>query len=337
MRSSQSEQALRKEGFQESDGTLLYMPRLEISAIDTQAGLRNQARLLEPIDPELQESYFIMSEEGSEAPAIVVYKRKNRPVWVPIDGNQRIAVAKKRNQRFVDAYQVNTESQEIIDRLTWFFNNKVNGKRLKREENIEHAVTMVNKYGWDVKVAASYAGVAPRAVTKRISMEKLRNILRNRGATTACQLTDDKIEELQPLVNLGEELFTEAAKITYSCGLGLNDIMELKKDINHAKTVEAKTKAVVDFGNSPKALQRRAETKGGTLRPKRYGSQPCEELFTLAKKMDRLLNKYDKHALRRSGVGFKEQRELVQEVVNGLITTFGLGARVNDRLEEVCP
>lgn len=334
MRSPLYEQALKREGFREEDGSLTYLPCLELSDINVQAGIRNQARLLEPLDEELIDNYTIMNNAGSEAPAIVVHKKRNRPIWSPIDGNQRIAAAKKCGFKTIDAYQVNTEVQEVIDRLTWFFNNIVNGKRLTKEENIEHAVSAVQKYGWDVKVAAQQAGVSPRAITKRITTGKLRDILRGGGEASVAQLTDDKLEELYPLVKLGEEVFTEAAKIAYSCGLGLKDIVEMKKNVDRAKTNEGKIKAVVDFRNSPTAMQRRAETKGGKLKPRRFGKQPCEEIHFLLKRIDDLLNEFEKPALRRKGVGFKDTLRLARSVTDGLILTFGLGARFNSSHEK---
>lgn len=317
-------QALKSQGVD-----FTYVPRLDLNAIDVQAGLRNQARLEEPIDEELIEQYTIMSKSGSEAPAIVVYKRRNRNSWVPIDGNQRVATARRLHKSTIDAYVVNTEDQMVIDRLTWVFNNLVNGKRLSRDESIEHAVTMVQKYGMDIKQAAKEWGIPQRAVSKRIITGKLRDILRSRGASSLCNLTDDKLEELNSFIKLGEEVFVEAAKITHRCGLVKADIEEMKRDVDDAKTHAEKVKAVVAFGESPTAKQRRAETKGGTVKPKQYGNSPSEELYRAMKKVERLINTYDKAALRRKGVNFKETFELAKIVTDNLITIFGLGARLN--------
>lgn len=330
MRSQVYEQALQKQGVEFS-----YMEKLDVNAIDDSAGLRNQARLENPHDEELIAQYTVLSKGGSEPPAIVVYKRRNKNIWVPIDGNQRIAVAKRMGNKTVDAYVVQSNDQMVLDRLTWSFNNLVNGKRLTREESLEHAVTMVQKYGWDVKAAAQEWGIHPRTVNKRITSEKLRGVLRGHDFSNVCNLSDDRLDELSPIVNLGEDVFCEAASTTYNCGLTDDDIMELKGNINKAKTNEAKIQAVKDFRQSETARRRRAETKGGTFKPRSFGMTPSEQLHRGLKTIEKLLNEFSKEALRRKGVGYKETHELAHSVTDGLIQVFGLGARLNGKVKEM--
>ncbi len=327
MKSILYEQALTKQGV-----SFTYMERLDLEAIDVNAGLRNQARLMNPVDEELIDQYTQMEKGGSEAPAIVVYKRKNRNIWIPMDGNQRIAAKKKAGRKTTDAYVVESTDQMVLDRITWSFNNQVNGKRLTEEESLEHAITMVQKYGLDVKGAAKEWGVKWWLVKKKLTANKVRSVLRSRNAGHAVDMTDDKMEELHPLLPLGEDILTIAATTTYRCGLACSDIKELKKEVSAAKTHDDKLKAVAEFAESDLAKQRRAETKGGTIKATQRNLLPSERLFKQLKGVLYMLETFDKAALRRQGVHYKEMHELVVDVTDRLILTFGLGGRTKQEV-----
>ena len=322
MRAGNYEQALTKQGVDFD-----YLERLDLEAIDTDASLKNQARLLNPLEQELIDQYTSWYKEGSDGPALVVYEKKGRKrTWIIIDGNQRVTSAKKAGKKTLDAYVVKCDSQMVLDRLTWSFNNLVNGKRLSPEEALEHAKTMVQKYGMDMKAAAKEWGLSHWRVKKAVNGDKLRNILRSHNITEPCKMSDDKLEELQPFVDLGEDVFTAAASIAQRNGLTALDLKELKKNVNRAKTVEEKVRIVKTFGDTDLARQRRAETKGGTFKPVKH-VLPSEKLTRLLKDLNKLQEDYTREALRDTGDRFKEQRQLAMDVVDRLILDFGLGAR----------
>lgn len=330
MRNAAYEQVLNKEGVK-----WRYLERLDLEAVDTNAGLRNQARILLPNDPELQEQYFLMYKEGSDSPPLVVYKKKNRNQWVPIDGNQRLAAARKAGKECLDAYEVQTEDILVLDRLTWTWNNKVNGKRLTSEECLEHAKTMHLKYGLDMKAVAKEWGLPHWQLKRAVTAHKLREVLNERHCPEAKNLSDDRLEELAPFQQLGDDVFVAVAGTVHRCGLSALDVKELKKEVGRAKTHADKVRAVHEFGESDLAQQRKAETKGGTVRPRQGGVLPSERLLLKLKDAQHLLEQYPAEALRRKGPNYKEMREVVVEVVDKLTLVFGLGARPNRETKEV--
>lgn len=324
MKSALYEQVLQREGVE-----FTYMERLDLNAIDTKAGLANQARLREPIREDLISQYAELYKQDSDGPAIVVWKRKNVNRWVPIDGNQRVAAAKRAKLKTVDAYIVDWAGDEmVLNRLTWSFNNQVNGERISPEEILDHAVSYASKYGVDASTAAKHFGAKAWEVKRRLSANKMRTILHQRNASNAAKLSDDKLEDLRPLANLGEDIFTLAASTAQLCGLSNPDIKALNEEVKKAKTLDDKVKAVTAFSQSDLVKQRKAQTKGGTIKVTQNGLLPSERLYKQFLSLQRLFEEYDKVALRRQGVGYKEQHELVAEVVNRAILTFGLGGIV---------
>lgn len=326
MRSALYEQVLEREGVD-----FTYMERLDLKAIDTNAGMNNQARLLEPIKEALIEEYAELYRQGSDGPPIVVWKYKSVSRWVPIDGNQRIAAAKKAGRKTLDAYVVDwLDDRMVLDRIIGTFNNHVNGERLIYEEALEHAVSYTQKYGIDATVSAKTFGVKVWELKRRIANDKMRGILKSRGANEAAnKLPEDKLHSLQPLVSLGEDVFTQAASTVQRCGMSTSDIAHLNREVKKAKTAEAKAKVVAEFGESDLAKQRKAETQGGRVPPKQNGLLPCERLYKKFVEIQQMFEDFDKAALRRQGVGAKEMRQVIADVVDKAILTFGLGARPN--------
>lgn len=331
MRSPTYEAVLKRQGV-----SFTYLPRLDLEAIDVQASLRNQARLLNPLEDELIDQYSGWYKEGIDGPPLVVYEKKRaKRTWIIMDGNQRSHAARKAGLKTLDAYSVETTDPMVIDRITWSFNNLVNGKRLTREEALAHAVSMVEKYNLDNKTAADEFGVHTKAVQQKVLANKLRRVLHENKANEATKLSDEKLEDLNSLRSLGDEVFTAAATTAQKCGLTRMDILTLKDDVKKAKTNDEKIEAVAKFADSDLAKQRRAETKGGTVKASATGISPAERLVQHLKVIARLLDTYDKTSLRRMGAHYQETLELATEVVDRLIILYGLGSRPPKHQEAV--
>src|ERR1700724_605455 len=146
------EQALNKQGL-----AWRYEEKVLLKDIDLAKGLRNQARLECPSDESLIASYAEAKKNGDQFPPPVLW-RPGQGRWIPIDGNQRLAADAKLGCGKTDAYIVDCKDEQVVDRLTWTFNNLVNGKRLSQEEALEHAVTFVRKYAMKAEVAAKAWG-----------------------------------------------------------------------------------------------------------------------------------------------------------------------------------
>jgi hypothetical protein len=321
VKNSVYEQALTKQGV-----AFTYHESVDIADIDTARGLRNQARLVNPIEEELVEQYAAAYRDKMEFPPVVLW-RPGKGRFTPIDGNNRLAACAKAKKKWHDAYVVECADRQVVDRLTWTFNNLVNGKRLSREECVEHAVSFVLKYGYPSKQAATEWGVPEWVVTRNVRTSQLRDTLRTHNVKVPANFPEEHINTLGPLKQVGEDLFVKAAKVAIDTGIGQKECEDLVKQVKGAKTSDAKVKVIDDYADSPIAKQRRAETKGGRVRVPQ--PLPRTQLARLLQLMQRLFEDYPaKEALRPPGPEYKTAREVAADVADRLIVLFGLGATV---------
>ncbi len=166
MKNSVFEQCLNNEGVNWE-----YKEKILIEQIDLVKSQNNQARLEEPIVNELVEQYTLLEQqEGYEFPAIVLWQPGPKSKYIIIDGNNRTHAKIKANKTLTDAYLVISQDRKVIDRITWTFNNKVNGKRLTREECMIHAISYVRQYKITIAQAAKEWGVPAGSLQIKIKI-----------------------------------------------------------------------------------------------------------------------------------------------------------------------
>lgn len=317
MRSAAIEQALKNQGVE-----FTYLPRVEREQIDSNKGLRNQARLELPLDDELVKDYVTMRKDGMEPPALVLW-RPGKGKYIPADGNHRIAAGDEEDVKEYDAYVLSTTDPMVVDRISWRINNLVNGKQNTRAEILEHAKTFVRKYGQLQKEAAKEWGISFGVLSASLRVDEIRNQLLA-AAVPARKIPDDKIRALAPFQDMGEDLLVAAANLTMECGLKAEDIRSMLEKVRRARTSEAKMEALTAFRVSDLVTARKAETKGGKLKVERT---PRVQLLALLRQQERFLEKYpDTKGLRPAPTEFKEARAIAERIVNAYNAIFGFGA-----------
>ncbi len=323
MKNPSYEQALARQGV-----TFTYHESISLEDIDLGKGLRNQARLITPIDSELVEQYAAAMKDGSQFPPVVLW-RHGRGRWVPVDGNNRLAAMVKAEKNQTDAYVIECGDPMIVDRVTWTFNNHVNGKRLSREECIEHAVSFVLKYGATNKQAAQEWGVPLWQVQRSVKISQVRSRLQAQDVKLTKALTDEHIHRLGPLESVGEDVLATAAGVVAVSGVSPEECEALVKDVKAAKTHEAKAKVVEDFANSDLVKQKRAETKSGRVLPPR--PQPRMLLQRLVRQGNKLYEDYGKDGLTPPKTEYKQARGEAADFVQRLNVIFNLGSLLDAR------
>lgn len=319
MRSPLFEQTLDREGV-----NFHYMERLDLKAVDMKKGLKMQARLENPVDEETIDYYCQLYKDGSDGPPLVVWKVKNKFSWVPCDGIQRTHAAIKAGRKTLDAYVIQTDDPQVIDRITWTFNNKVNGRPLTYEERLAHAKTYVLKYGVPIKQVAKDFGVNFHTLGGAVKGEKLRMILQRNNIRIPPNTPDYRLLRLQALENLGEDLFCKAAQIVSSNGASDADIENLMRRIRQAKTHPAKLQVIEEFSQSEEMEIRRATTRGGKAKISIVPWQKLERLLTEANK---IFDTYPPGALRPGKNRYESLRTLAGIVNDKLVLIYGLGGR----------
>lgn len=322
MRSQVYEQILTKQGV-----AFDYQERVALLDIDLAKGLRNQARLENPLDEELIPQYMQMSKDGMEAPAVVL-ARTGKGRWVPVDGNQRLAATDRLGKKTHDAYLLQTNDPLVIDRLTWAFNNLVNGKRISQAEAVQHAVSMVQKYDYSPATVAKEYGIPKWLVERTLRLNKLHEVLDRNKVKRTASLTDSKLEEMRSLLELGEDILAKAAGAVGEIGLNEEEVVGLVHEVKKARNHNDKLKVIDDFAASEAAAVRRAETKGGSV--KRITPLPRDVLARKVHDLLRHMENYEKAALKPVGPEYKKVRENAFDLCNRFISLFGFGALLRE-------
>lgn len=311
------DQTLAREGVE-----FEYADKVSLDDIDSRKGLANQARLEEPLDEGLVESYAALMREGVQFPPLVLW-RPGKGRWIPVDGNQRLAACHKAGKRSIDAYLLKTTDQLVIDRLTWCLNNLVNGKRLTRDEALHHAAAYVRKYDVGPKQASKIWGVKDGDLRKYVAVQDKKDVLDKHRVRLPASFSDEKLYKMAGLTQAGEDVFVRAVKAVIATGVGGKEIVDLCDEIRSARTSEAKLQVVADFEKSDAAIQARAETQGGRVKPK---TLPRQKLAAQLRALGRLFEDFEDVALKPVGADFAPAREDAWRAVARLTALFGLGS-----------
>lgn len=298
-----------------------YLESVSLDQVSRRKGLDNQARLEQPIDEDLVARYAERKREGDQFPAIVCYFERNR--YIPIDGNNRLAADDKNGTKKGDIYLVKSSDPMVLARLTWIFNNEVNGKRLTRAECIQHAVSYVRLFGQSIKVASETWGLRRDEVTQAVSVVECREALAAAGVKDTKALTDGGIYALASLRTVGDDVFVAAVKVAIENGLLVKHIHEMSQRVRAAKTHEAKVATIAELAGLPEVADQRAKTRGGRIKAK---PTPDAQAASALRNAARIFGLFpDDRAFR--GPNFKETRKVAEEVFNRLASIYGLGAK----------
>lgn len=315
MRNQNYEQVLLNEGLEYD-----YVEAVNMEDISQSKSLNNQARLEEPVDKVLLEAYTSMLKAGMEAPPLVLW-RPGKGMWIIVDGNHRFLARQALNLKTVDAYILRNTDPLVIDRTTWRFNNLVNGKRLSYDECVMHAVQFVRKHNYSQAQAAKEWGVKPGTVASKCALEVGREILAKHGAKVLPGETgDETVRAFNPLIQMGEDVFVAAVKAAVVVGATRDDAVDLVRKVRRAETTEQKMRVLYDYSNSPQALERRAETKNGTVKTKRV--RPRDTFIKVLKQLWRIVEDYQWETIEPLVNDYKECRPLAEDVVKRLVRGF---------------
>lgn len=117
-----------------------FDPSLSFDQVDEKRSLSNQARVDQPIMPDLLETYAEAMRQGDEFPAIVVHK--DGPKYVTVDGNHRLVSGKKVGKTEFPAYKVKARAETIRVLMTLL--NVIHGRALSEKEKLWHAFFLID-------------------------------------------------------------------------------------------------------------------------------------------------------------------------------------------------
>lgn len=305
-----------------------YEPSVKFERIDIRKSHNNQARD-EPLDKDIVEQYREQKQKGTDFDAPVLHEPSKTAKFITIDGNHRIEADIKLLREETDAYIVEETDQMAIDRLTWTFNNRVNGKRLSYAETIRHAASFARKYNLSAKRVAEEFMVSYSTLTKHLGGEKVRDVLFKNDIPpkTINRMSDSNISRLAALLPLGEDIVAATAELVSDYGLSEHDVLTLTKEIRESPTYESRKKVIEDFKETERAKSRKAATRGGEFllprkSPATKFNQDVRSAVLEARKFPNNLK-----ILKPSGEEYKNAKEIAIELISVLQDIFAIRDR----------
>ena len=138
-------------------------PALALTAIDKQRSLANQARVDEPLQEDQVLIYATSMDQGDVFPAIVAYRRKDKPLCIIADGNHTYAAAELIGRDSIPAYIVEDPSEAQVARLTLEADTRAGRGRTMRDR-IHHALLLNERWGLSLVDACRQVRVPEKRV-----------------------------------------------------------------------------------------------------------------------------------------------------------------------------
>lgn len=122
---------------------------LPLADIDEKRSYANQARVDQPIQADLVETYVEAKKNGDVFPAIVVHRDGTK--LVNVDGNHRFASDKKLGRDDIPAYVIKAKAETV--RILMTLLNAIHGRALTEQEKLWHAFFLIDSGTEQTKAA----------------------------------------------------------------------------------------------------------------------------------------------------------------------------------------
>ena len=182
-----------------------------VSQIDIEASRKNNARLSDSYNEELAMEYAIAMESGDRFPMVILCSKEKDGQYLIMSGNHRVGAAILAERPKVAAYIVDGNDDQVCEVLIRSANRWM-GDRQSKEEAVEHAQVLINKYGMDQRQAAQLFGLRESWLNHALKAEGTREKL-------AKMLVDStsiprSVLALLAKLNHNEKIFRKAGHLT---------------------------------------------------------------------------------------------------------------------------
>jgi len=288
MRSSEHEQILKKTLVEDKfkkgnkNNSFYYKEDFNLKLINRDKSLKNQSRLIEPLDPYVVEQIacMLIDDPNHSLPAIMVYEDEYGD-WIIIDGNHRyngiityMDVADKSWDTLetveYDVYVVVSDDSHVIDTLTRTI-NIFNGKPPTEEELFYHAVNEMAKYpSLSLEEVARDFHVKPAKLGSFVREMRIKEVLKSNG------IKHDKIEgsiirRLHAL-HKDEDILCRVARFIVKYGLTVVLSKDLIQEVNAQSSGIDRLNRLKEWEKSPEIERQRTHNPrsrtGGSSRQK---------------------------------------------------------------------
>lgn len=276
-------------------GATYVVKAIALTEIDAVASANNCARLWNPLNESKIDDYHQSMARGDIFPMIVVEAGENG--FVVLGGNQRVGAMRRFAVPVVDvvAYVVKPLSDSVRDVVIRSLNSR-HGWGSEKEERLEHAVYMVRKHGIATEDAAKLMVVAASSISRRIRADDTRAELGRHGIDAA-SMPITTLDALSRVANTKAKV--ALAEIAANCNSTADDVRNVVRGIEKARSVADVTKLVREFDATAKAKKNHDKPNGSRLRHPRR-----EKFMSLLNKMSTFLEREN------DGTGFSDMKEL---------------------------
>jgi ParB-like chromosome segregation protein Spo0J len=208
-----------------------FKPGLYLGAVDREASLANQARLL-PLDLEVVERYAADYERGDRFPPLLAYapgRDQHRSV-VLIGGNHRLGGAEKAGRTTHDVYLLDIDDAQVLPLA--YADNRRHGLAPSDEERVLQAAHLIDARGISQGEAAAIVGLSIGKLSRGIATIRADDRAAELGLDAWPTLSKSVRWRLSALVS--DVVFEAAARLAIFSEMGADDIYSLVRQLQAA-------------------------------------------------------------------------------------------------------
>lgn len=288
MKSLEHEQILKKRLVEDKfkkgnkNNSFYYKEDFNLKLIDRDKSLKNQSRLVEPLDPYVVEQIacMLIDDPDHSLPAIMVYEDEYGD-WIIIDGNHRYNAiityvdCDGRDWDTLetfgsDVYVIVTDDSHVIDTLTRTV-NIYNGKPPTEEELFYHAVNEMTKYpSLSLEEVAKDFHVRPARLGSFVREMRIKEVLKSNGIKHD-KLESSVVRRLHAL-HKDEDILCRVARFIIKYGLTAKLSKDLIQEVNAQSSGVDRLNKLKEWEKSPEIERQRTHNPrrqaGGSSRQK---------------------------------------------------------------------
>jgi hypothetical protein len=203
MRDTRTEQFLRLQGVEYVYLEGIVLNPKEARQVDVEAGLRNQARPV-PINNGLAEDYALRILEGEYPPA-PIFRKNSHELFVPCDGNHRLAAMLMAECLVTDGYVIAATDPALVDAVTLGANRYLEGMRKNADDTVADALKWAKKHGRTLTEAAKRFALKEKTLRRQHQFieigERVKTAAPERAEAVISGLAQTAVIKLGPIDN----------------------------------------------------------------------------------------------------------------------------------------
>jgi len=265
-----------KHTMQLSEGTHWnYLEEVPLSEFDIDTSLANQARLGAPLNQEAVLKYACDMLDGAAFPAIIAY-RKNAKLVI-IGGNTRLHAAIEAKRKTIDCYVVTITDPLTLHLLT-VRDNTIEGRPQTKEENLEHAKSLVASGAFSVNEAAKMFGLGYQTLARSIRIQSVKTTLLLKGVEL--DASDEILAMLNKLAS-DEDIMVSVAWLIRSSKMDHATAKTFVNEVHRIHSHDGRRRVIDDWSTRPSVQVATVRPGRPKKAPKTYGERAAESLVSL--------------------------------------------------------